>query len=189
MKNFKSNKMLLVLVMATLAFSGLSCAKKQSKIRGAKTNQQVMNPNITNQSIQQADQQDNISYSLNSVSLPTDNGDGTNTVVSEILSRAVNYIPIETTHAANQDSYGIYNDSSQATNLDIRARCIGSACEKYVLLITVVKSGYAYHQMAAISFAGDDFFYSEQRNYRVATMYRSIDEVIAAHANLQPGSN
>lgn len=188
MKNLKSNKMILILAMATLAFSGLSCAKKQSKIRGAKTNQQVMNPQITNQSIQQADTQDNISYSLNSVSTPQDNGNGTNTVTSEIISRAVNYIPIDTTHSANQDTYGVYEDPTQGTKLDIRARCIGQGCEKYVLLITVVKNGYAYHQMAAISFANDDFFYSEQRNYRVATMYRNVDEVLAQHADLQPSN-
>lgn len=188
MKNLKSNKMFLVLAMATLAFSGLSCAKKQSKIRGAKTSQQVMNPQMTNQSIQQADTQD-ISYMLNSVSVPQDNGNGTNTVTSEIVSRAANYIPIETTHSLNQDSYGVYDDTTQGSKLDIRARCIGSACEKYVLLITVVKNGYAYHQMAAISFKDDDFFYSEQRNYRVATMYRSVDEVLAQHADLQPSSN
>lgn len=187
MKNLNSNKMILVLVMATFAFSGLSCAKKESKIRGAKTNQQVMNPQITNQSIQQADTQD-ISYMLNSVSAPVDNGNGTNKVTSEILSRAANYIPIETTHALNQDTYGVYDDPTQGTKLDIRARCIGQSCEKYVLLITVVKNGYAYHQMAAISFANDDFFYSEQRNYRVATMYRNVDEVLAQHADLQPSN-
>lgn len=188
MKNLKSNKMILVLTMATLAFSGLSCAKKESKIRGAKTAQQTMNPQVTAQSIQQADAQA-ISYMLNSVSVPVDNGNGTHSVTSEIVSRSSNYIPIETTHTANQDSYGIYDDNSQGTKLDIRARCIGSGCEKYVLLVTVVKSGYAYHQMAAISFKDDNFFYSEQRNYKVATMYRSVDEVLAQHANLQPGAN
>lgn len=188
MKNLTSNKMILVLAMATLAFSGLSCAKKQSKIRGAKTAQQVMNPQITNQSIQQADTQD-ISYTLNSVSIPVDNGNGTNTVTSEIVSRAVNYVPVDTTHSLNQDSYGFYDDSTQGTKLDIRARCLGEGCAKYVLLITVVKNDYAYHQMAAISFKDDDFFYSEQRNYKVATMYRSVDEVLAQHSDLQPGGN
>lgn len=188
MKNLKSNKIILVLVMATLAFSGLSCAKKESKIRDVKTDQQVMNPQITNQSIQQAEAQD-ISYVLNSVSVPVDNGNGTNTVTSEIVSRASNYIPIDTTHTSNQDTYGVYDDPTQGTKLDIRARCIGQGCEKYVLLVTVVKNGYAYHQMAAISFAGDDFFYSEQRNYRVATMYKNVDEVLAQHADLQPSSN
>lgn len=187
MKNLNANKMFLLLVTATLAFSGLSCAKKQSKIRGAKTQQQVLNPQITNQSVQQADTQD-ISYMLNSVSTPQDNGNGTHTVVSEILSRASNYIPIDTTHAVNQDSYGIFDDSTQGTQLDIRSRCIGEGCEKYVLLITVVKNGYAYHQMVAISFASDDFFYSEQRNYRVATMFRSVDEVLAQYPHLQAGN-
>ena len=188
MKNFNSNKMILVLVMAALAFSGLSCAKKESKIRGAKTAQQTMNPQTTAQSIQQADTQ-SISYSLNSVSTPEDKGGGINAVVSEILSRSTTYIPIETTHSLNQDSYGVYDDTSQGTKLDIRARCIGAGCETYVLLVTVVKNGYAYHQMAAISFSADSFFYSEQRNYRVATMYKNVDEVLAAHADLQPGAN
>lgn len=187
MKNLKSNKMILVLAMATLAFTGLSCAKKQSKIRGAKTQQQVMNPQITNQSIQQADAQD-LSYILKSVSTPNDNGNGTHTVSSELESRG-NYIPIDTTHDLNQNSYGVFDDPSRGTKLDVRSRCIGSGCETYVLLVTIVKNGYAYHQMAAISFASDDFFYSEQRNYTVTTMYKNVDEVLAAHPELQAGSN
>lgn len=187
MKNLNLNKTILLLLLATFAFSGLSCAKKESKIRGAKTNQQVMNPQVTNQSITVAETQD-ISYMLNSVSVPEANQDGSNTVTSEIVSRASNFIPIYTTHTENQDSYGIHDDASQGTKLDIRARCIGAACEKYVLLVTVVKNGYAYHQMAAISFKDDNFFYVEQRNYRVAQMYKNVDEVLAQNANLQAGN-
>lgn len=187
MKNLNLNKTILLLLVATFAFSGLSCAKKQSKIRGAKTSQQVMNPQITNDSINVAESQD-ISYMLNSVSVPEDNGDGSNTVTSEIVSRSSNFIPIYTTHTENQDSYGIHDDPTQGTKLDIRARCIGAGCEKYVLLVTVVKNGNAYHQMAAISFKGDDFFYVEQRNYRVAQMYRNVDEVLSQNASLQAGN-
>lgn len=183
MKNLNLNKTMLVFLLATVAFSGLSCAKKQSKIRGAKTNQQTMSPQITNDSISVAQTQD-ISYMLNSISIPEQNEDGSHTVTSEIASRAANFIPIYTTHTLNQDSYGIYDDASQAAKLDIRARCIGAECAKYVLLITVVKNGYAYHQMAAISNKDEDFFHIEQRNYKVATMYRSVDEVLAQHPGL-----
>lgn len=187
MKNLNLNKMIIYIVLAGVAFSGLACAKKQSKIRGAKTNQQVMNPKITNDSILVAETQD-ISYMLNSVSTPEQNQNGSNTVTSEITTRSANYIPIYTTHIENQDSYGIYDDASQGTKLDIRARCLGSDCEKYALLITVVKNGYAYHQMAAISFKDDDFFYVEQRNYKVAQMYRNIDEVLAQNSQVQAGN-
>ncbi|MES2803058.1 MAG: hypothetical protein V4654_11240 [Bdellovibrionota bacterium] len=187
MKNLNLNKTVLLLLLATFAFSGLSCAKKNSKIRGAKTSQQIMNPEVTSDSISVAESQD-ISYMLNSVSVPEQNQDGSNTVTSEIVSRAANYIPIFTTHTENQDTYGIYEDVSQGTKLDIRARCIGSACEKYVLLVTVVKNGAAYHQMAAISFKDDDFFYVEQRNYRVAQMYKNVDEVLAQNSQLQAGN-
>lgn len=187
MKKLNSNQLIIFFVAMAMAFSTLSCAKKESKIRGAKKEQQILNPQTTAQSIQQADNQ-SISYSLSSVSTPEDKGGGLNAVVSEILSRS-NYIPIETTHSLNQDSYGVYDDTSQGTKLDIRARCIGAACETYVLLVTVVKNNYAYHQMAAISFSSDNFFYSEQRNYKVASMYKSVDEVLKAHADLQPGTN
>lgn len=187
MKNLDINKTILLLLLASVAFTGLSCAKKNSKIRGAKTSQQVMNPQVTTQSITVAETQD-ISYMLNSVSVPEQNQDGSNTVTSEIVSRSSSYIPIFTTHTENQDSYGIYEDATQGTKLDIRARCIGSACEKYVLLVTVVKNGSAYHQMAVISFKDDEFFYVEQRNYRVAQMYRSVDEVLAQHPDLQAGN-
>lgn len=187
MKKLNLNKTALLLLVATFAFSGFSCAKKNSKIRGAKTSQQVMNPKITSDSISVAETQD-ISYMLNSVSVPEANQDGSNTVTSEVVSRSSNFIPIYTTHTENQNSYGIYEDASQGTKLDIRARCIGSACEKYVLLVTVVKNGYAYHQMAAISFKDDDFFYVEQRNYRVAQMYTNVDEVLAQYSDLQAGN-
>ena len=184
MKSLNLNKMMLVILLATVAFSGLSCAKKQSKIRGAKTNQQTMSPQVTADSISVAETQD-ISYMLNSVSIPEQNEDGSYTVTSEVVTRAANYLPIYTTHTSNQaDSYGIFDDASQGTKLDIRARCMGSECAKYVLLITVVKNGAAYHQMAAISNKDEDFFHVEQRNYRVATMYRSVDEVLAQHPGL-----
>ncbi len=182
MKNL--NKTMLVILLATVAFSGLSCAKKQSKIRGAKTNQQTMSPQVTADSISVAQTQD-ISYMLNSVSIPEQNEDGSFTVTSEVVTRSANFLPIYTTHSSNQsDSYGIYDDASQGTKLDIRARCMGSECAKYVLLITVVKNGAAYHQMAAISNKDEDFFHVEQRNYKVAQMYRSVDEVLAQHPGL-----
>jgi len=183
MKNLNLNKTLLVILTVSFAFSGLSCAKKQSKIRGAKTTAQVMSPKITADSIAQGETQD-ISYLLNSVSVPEQNEDGSSTVASEITSRSSNFIPIFTTHTLNQDSYGIHDDPSQGAKLDIRARCIGSECAKYVILITVVKNGYAYHQMAAISNKDENFFHVEQRNYKIATMYRTVDEVLAQHPGL-----
>lgn len=183
MKNLNVNKSLFVILALSFAFTGMSCAKKQSKIRGAKTTSQVMNPKITADSIAVGETQD-ISYLLNSVSVPEQNEDGSSTVTSEIASRSANFIPINTTHTLNQDAYGIHDDNSQGTKLDIRARCIGLECAKYVILITVVKNGYAYHQMAAISNKDDDFFSVEQRNYKVAQMYRSVDEVLAQHPGL-----
>lgn len=181
MKNL--NKTLLVILTVSFAVFSFSCAKKQSKIRGAKTTAQVMSPKITADSIAVGETQD-ISYMLNSVTVPEQNQDGSSSVTSEIVSRQNTYIPFNTTHNLNQDAYGIYDDASQGTKLDIRSRCMGAECAKYVILITVVKNGYAYHQMAAISNKDDDFFYVEQRNYKVATMYRTVDEVLAAHPGL-----
>ncbi|AZZ36793.1 hypothetical protein CIK05_08315 [Bdellovibrio sp. qaytius] len=183
MKNLNVNKTVLFILLASFAFSGLSCAKKQSKIRGAKTTQQVLNPQVTANSIQAGDTQD-ISYMLKSVSVPEQNDDGSSSVTSEILSRQSTYIPFNTTHKLNEDAYGVYDDASQGTKLDIRSRCLGAECAKYVILITVVKNGYAYHQMAAISNKDDDFFWVEQRNYKVVTMFKSVDEVLAQYPNL-----
>jgi hypothetical protein len=185
MTSSNMNKFLLIFVMIAATISGVSCAKKSSKIRGAKTNARVLNTNTTQDSITLADAQD-LNYQLNSVSEPLVNEDGSNTVESEVASRN-QFLPFSTTHMGTQDAYGIYDDNIQGTKLDIRSRCIGAECEKYAILITVVKSGYAHHQMAAISFKEDDFFYVEQRNHQRVQLYRSVDELLAQYPNLQAG--
>lgn len=185
MKNLKF-KMVQAFVILVLALSGASCAKKSSKTRSVKTAQKIINTQTTQQSAQLAEQQD-IRYLLNSVSTPQQNEDGTWTVDSEV-TRQSQYLPFSTTHGADPNAYGVYNDAGPGTKLDIRARCIGEECEKYVLLLTIVKNGYAYHQIAAISFKQDDFFYIEERNYQRIQLYNDVDEVLAQHADLQPGN-
>lgn len=175
-------KSVFVLVVITASFS---CAKKASKIRGTKTQRQILNTQTTNDSTQLAVIQ-NVNYMLNSISTPEESNDGSYTISSEI-SRQSQFIPFSTTHFGEESAYGIYDDASNGHKLDIRSRCLGIACEKYVLLLTVVKNGYAYHQIAAISFKDDDFFYVEERNHQRLQLFTSLDEVIQQHANLRSG--
>ncbi|MFN3455700.1 MAG: hypothetical protein ACK41T_12140, partial [Pseudobdellovibrio sp.] len=91
---------------------------------------------------------------------------------------------ITTTHTGNQDAGGTYTDSTTGAQLYVRSRCIGTNCEKYALLITVVKNGQSYHQMAAISYANDCQFNLETRNAQVTSLYTNIDQLLAQRSNV-----
>lgn len=175
-----------VLVILVVCLSAFSCAKKSTKTRVVKTTPKVISAQTTAESVQLAEQQ-NIRYLLNSVSIPEQNQQGEWIVFSEVV-RQSQYLPFSTTHGADSNAYGVYDDAGPGTKLDIRARCIGSECEKYVLLVTIVKNGYAYHQIAAISFSQDNFFYMEERNYQRMQLYSNVDEVLTEHAQLRPGN-
>lgn len=171
----------LIILMSVFSFS---CAKKKSGIRAVtKTDSRVIRPETSTPSVQAATNQ-NLKYVLSTLSIPQLNDNGSYSIVSEILNPTNQYVPITTTHLGAQDAYGVYNDSATNAQLDIRSRCIGEQCDKYVLLVTVVKGGYAYHQMAAISYANDCHFNVEHRNAQVVQLYKSLDEVISSNSNV-----
>lgn len=182
-------KQIILAATAVMAMFILSCAKKPTGVRSVKqTTHNVVNPQVTNPSVQAAGAQ-NIHYQLTSIELPGEPVNGTISVRSEILTPSGYYIPITTTHtAAQMDAYGVVNDNDNGVKLDIRTRCIGQNCEKYIMLITVVKNNHSVHQMIAISNYNQSFFNLEQINASVPggsqLFYGNIDQVLQRNSTL-----
>lgn len=159
----------------TMSFS---CAKKAQGIRTVKqTRAQFIDSYITSNSMNAASAQGAL-FNISVIELPTEtDSNGSITVKSEIKSPNGQYIPISTTHTNGSDAYGVYTDSPSGITLDIRARCIGSTCDKYVLMITEIKMQRAVHQMIAISNKSQDYFNLKHINYAVsAQFYQSLDQ-------------
>jgi len=159
-----------------------SCAKKGSGVRAIKQTDSVMtNPAVSTPSIQAADTQQ-LRYNITSLERPelASDSDPQTRIKLEISTPDQRYLPIETLHIDGNDSSGFFDDTTKnAVKLDIRARCEGEQCTRYLLLVTVVKNGYAIHQLAAISFIDDCKFNLENINFSVpgARMYSSLDEL------------
>ena len=156
-----------------------SCAQKKSPVRSVKqTQSNTLNPVTSQASVRAADAQ-SLLYDITVLERPTIDFNSTPQVTSEIKTPDKRYITISTTHQNGQDSYGVIEDPQNGTKLDIRARCEGENCERYLLLVTVVKSGYALHQLAAISYNQDCSFNLENINYGVsgARFYSNLDEL------------
>lgn len=159
-----------------------SCAKKGSGVRAIKQTESVMlNPAISKPSIQAADTQQ-LLYTITSLERPelASESDPQTRIKLEISTPDQRYVPIETMHVDGNDSFGFFDDTQKnGTKLDIRARCEGNQCDRYLLLVTVVKNGYAIHQLAAISYSVDCKFNLENINFTVAPgkMYANLNEL------------
>ncbi len=159
-----------------------SCAKKGSGVRAIKQTDSVMtNPAVSRPSIQAADTQQ-LLYGITSLERPelASESDPQTRIKLEIRTPDQRYVPIETSHIDGNDSFGFFDDTQKnGTKLDIRARCEGTQCDRYLLLVTVVKNGYAIHQLAAISYSSDCMFNLENINFAVpvARMYANLNEL------------
>lgn len=180
MNRFKLTNLVLPLVVILSTFI-FSCAKKATGVRTVRqTEANIVNPSVSNPSVEQANNQ-NLLYTLSVVELPGEAADGTFTVKAEIRTPSNKFIPITTTHTNGQDVNGVYTDADTGTQLDIRARCLGSACNIYILLVTVIKNNYSVHQVVATSYlTNETAFNIEHINATVAPtlFYRSLDEVV-----------
>ena len=164
------------LLFVFLISISVSCAKKGSTVRAVKqTGSKVMNPAVSTPSRQAADTQ-NLLYDIVSLSWPIE-GDGELKIESEIKTPDGRYIPITTFHTNNYDSVGVIDDAQNGNKIDIRARCEGENCEKYLLLATIVRGGFAVHQLAVVSYSSDCRFNLQNTNHTVASMYSSLDEL------------
>jgi len=175
-KNIYKLVLLSLTMMCSLGFS--SCAKKGTGVRSApKTSATVVSPQSTAQA-QQAAVSQNLSYTLEKIGWPEVNPDGSISMSFELKNPQSQFLPITTSHFTNQDAYGVYNDSINGVQLDIRTRCLGEGCEKYYTLVTIVKNNYAYHQIASLSYNTDCDFNVEHRNYQTAQLFNNLDEVV-----------
>lgn len=172
-------------LLAALIFS--SCAKKGTNVRAVKqTEGNVMNVATSTTSIAAASAQ-SLMYDINSISWPIPSETSAEVHIdSEIKTPTNKFIAISTNHKSEGvDSRGVTDDTENATKLDIRARCVGENCEKYLMLATIVKGGYAIHQLAVISYSNDCKYNLENVNYTVKSFYQNLDQ-LAQQNNIQP---
>ncbi len=188
MKNFNTLKLykLGMVLLLSVSFAASSCSKKSNSGRSAtKVSGVNLNPTVT-QTSQNISSNLNVNYNITKSDYPTGQS-GQFNVKSEIQTPNGQFITVTTSHQSETDSIGSYTDPSQPNvKLDLRARCVGVNCEKYVLLMTVVRDGYAYHQVAAISYSQDCRFSYDLRSYQVANLFQSVSEVISNYYNVQP---
>ncbi len=162
-----------------------SCAKKGAPVRAVKqTEAKPMNAATSSQSQTAAGAQ-NLLYDVTSIAFPILN-DTEITMNSEMKTPDGRYIPITTIHKNNVDSVGVIDDMQiNGNKIDIRARCVDNNnnysenCEKYLFLATVVKGGYAVHQLAVVSYSVDCKFNLENLNPKVSglKLYSSLDDL------------
>ncbi len=169
-------KTICLFALSTVVF--VSCAKKGAPIRAIKqTGSKVMNVETSTTSRRAADAQ-NLLYDIVSISWPS--GEGAELKIeSEIKTPDGRYIPVTTIHNGGADSVGVIDDTEKNGNkIDIRARCEGANCEKYLMLATVVKGGYAVHQLAVVSYSSDCKFNLENLSPAAGVkIYSSLDDL------------
>lgn len=177
MRKINTFKLTAIIAMGIFSLMTSSCAKKGPNIRAVKqVEHNVMNPSVSTPSIRVADAS-NLLYDIVSISWPIEGNDELK-IESEIKTPDGRYIPVTTFHKNNNDSVGVIDDSKvNGTLIDIRARCEGANCEKYLMLATIVKGGYAVHQLAVVSYSSDCKFNLQNTNYSVATMYSSLNDL------------
>jgi hypothetical protein len=181
MKTFKITHLVLPLIMALGVFS-VSCAKKATGVRTIKQSEgKVMNAAVNTPSANAGSSQ-GLLYAISVIDRPSpDETDETTFVVTaEIRTPNGKYVPITTTHTQGQDVVGLYNDTDNGAQLDIRARCLKANCATYILLVTLIKNQHSVHQVLAISNSNEDYFHYENVNASVAAgyFYTSLDEVV-----------
>lgn len=176
-----------LLAIAALVTVSFSCQKKSSNTVTAKksagsslVSQQVINNSVATGA------QYGVNYTIATIDYPNCTN-GSCSVNIEVKTPSGSYLQFTTNHYGTQDSYGSYSDPSGAY-LQIQARCSGSACDTYALIVNVQKNSQVMFQSAAISYKNDCNFYvanlSSQYN-----MYQSIDQLIQYSTSAVPQNN
>ena len=157
-----------------IALLTASCAKSPSGVRTVKqTSGNVVNAATSNQSVQAAVTQ-NLYYEIVSLTRP----DQDLKISIKVKTPSGLFLPITTDHSTSSEAYGIYTDDRNGVQLEFRARCSDSICSKYTLLMTVVKSNKAYHQVAVVSYRNSCSFSFENINAAVtSSLYRDLSAV------------
>lgn len=180
LSQIKNLGMTIVILLGTILFS---CAPKKAPLRTVKqTSKNIINPVTTEASIKAGNAQ-SLQYDITVLERPNLEFSNNPVVTFEIKTPSQKYYTIQTNHPNNQDSSGVMDDTENGFKLDIRARCEEVNCDKYTLLVTVVKAGYAVHQLIAVSYAQDCQFNLEVRNPEAQNvqLFTSLDQIAQAY--------
>lgn len=173
-----------IVLLAGLFSFGFSCAKQPSGVRVVKqVTGLAMNQAVSQQSMNDASAM-GVSYLLKSIERPEKMDNGTITVKTEVQTPDGQYLPLTSNHTTEKpQAYGILNLKSDE-KLDVRAKCYGSECEKYIILVTVIKNNQSVYQIAAISNAHEDVFHYELLSTMRYQMFTSPDAVKQKYPHL-----
>lgn len=180
LSQIKNLGFILILALSSIFYS---CAPKKAPLRTVKqTSKNMINPVTTEASIKAGNTQ-SLQYDITVLERPNLDFSNNPVVTFEIKTPSNKFYTIQTNHPNNQDSSGFMDDTENGFKLDIRARCEEANCDKYTLLVTVVKAGYAIHQLIAVSYAQDCQFNLEVRNPEASNvqLFTSLDQVGQAY--------
>lgn len=179
-------KIIQLLIIQVLFLAALSaCSKTPSGVRPQIKNQQ----NDLNQQQSVTASQNaaaiNANYSIATISVPENTTAGV-AVKVELASPNGQYLPLRTVHEGSvTDSSGIYNDNQRGVQVQIESRCSNTIdCNKYILLVTVIKDGQAVFQTFAISYKDDCRFNVVSASPGNGTIYRDISSAEVARSNV-----
>lgn len=178
-----------VIILSVTAGFLFSCSPKAAGVRGqVKTGQTNLDPSISAQSNQIAAQQGNL-YEIRSVTLPKAATSG-GWDIDVVLSTPNNDSISLTTHhdSANLSTEGTFPDKARDLIVKAQSRCSSDNCEKYILLVTVLKNNAADFQTGAISFKSDCNFFSISIGRTVANLFTSLDQFNSKY-NPTPANN
>lgn len=181
-------KIIQLLILQVLFLAVLnSCSKTPSGVRPQIKNQQNdLNPQQSVPAGQSASAL-NANYTIATISVPESTPSGV-AVKVELSSPSGQYLPLKTVHEGSvTDSSGIYNDNPRGVQVKIEARCSNTIdCNKYMLLLTVLKDGQTVFQSFAISFKDDCHFNIVSANPGNGNIYRDISAAEVSYSNVKP---
>lgn len=167
------------ILLALVAISFTSCAKKPSGIRAQVKSQQTnINPTVSAQADQQAASV-KLDYKISTVSIPNalENGNGYSINV-ELVSPSGEVLPLTTQHENGRlDAFGTYNDTARDVQVQIQARCSTDECFKYTFISTVVKNNQKVYQAVAISYKDDCKFNIASSSFSAGQFVQDLNEV------------
>ena len=184
MSQINTLKVIRFVLIQILFFSMLSaCSKAPSGVSAhAKTQQNNLTPAASSQANQVAASL-NANYNIATISLPKKNSSDIS-INSELTSPSGEVLPLTTVHSsAGLDSYGIYNDTQRGLQVRVDARCSNSSdCNKYILLVTVMKSNQMVYQTFAISYKDDCTFSVASTSVDSGKFFRELNAAENAYS-------
>ena len=179
-------KILNLFLIQVLFLAALSaCSKAPTGVRpGVKNQQNDLNPQQSTTAVQAAASV-NANYSIATISIPENTAAGVKVNV-ELASPNGQYLPVTTVHEGNvTDSAGVYNDNQRGVQVQIESRCSNTVdCNKYMLLLTVLKDNTVVMQTFAISYRNDCRFKVVSSSSGNGNYFRDISAAESQYSNV-----